>query len=948
MKRLLVALLMITGCRPGSSGAEPDPRLGVLFAQNEEVNALPNEGSANFVVSDFDVDSRGAVHFIAAWGPTRQFGSATPHFNSSRYWRVTKDGKVEEKAGPKYASAATTRLAVQVGSDDQPSVVQYDGLGAGKVISFFAYDAASDSWSEKPLFYSERPDGMTTRRFGVHEQVRVLGGGQYVVQLENRLLHSTTDGWAELARPPGAIDLKLVNADDASVRVVWTEAGNRVGTATYSRSTWAMDAKRTFARLSGVPKLGDNFNVAGSPQAFTLDLDVDAIWMTYRFTGTTLSRVDTNGLSPGTRVPLLLTRHPTRALRGYTTGVFEGRDVGKVGTLQPGVISLTCPPTSAPATDSPFPDTSEARKCSNRPVDLRMKPEPDLSGMVLVTFDRTQDIVTRGYVKHVPFPVVADPFFGEVGVNTGAFPGDDGGTDLGTTNQSVVTGRVVLVGQAGQSGVTLKLFSAGDNLNSEPVDVADDGTFTSGIKAAGAYRLEVTCSGFVSQTIAVTVTQGPSNVGTLVLDAQGILEVPFDPAAQTLGVTLSGRVFQLSGGTMTMVTPSALARKVVGTNVSATPAPIFTTATQLDEAMIGWVSGGVPQYIAPGYDFATANSGVSLNDFRLMGASAPVVATGPIDGVTPRDWKQQGMTLVSAAVDVAYAASNSNCTGLYKWVVDTAGDGGIRGLYRVNCASGAFAPLVGDLPTPPLNVVPSEYRVTVLEGTSCGEAGGYLNPCKLFVMTNGTSLLTSSKAVDYRPPLIERVGSVGTAYTATGALAGSNLALPSRYAIGERPAYALSGGPMLIRTTTGFTFLSPPQAPLEIAANVIRSFEAPGGVAFYSAAAGATDCSAGCTLELLTSRFNQPPLRTHVLENATGDETAVFSVTGWVAYSTRTWPECPDAPCPVVTVSLPDAGSRALTRGAMAALPVLPAMKPAIFLRFNPDGGAAVPSTYRP
>lgn len=287
MKPLLIAAAALTlcaGCRPGSSGARADPHLGTLFAENTEVNALPENQSANFVASDFAVDSQGAVHFIATWGPTRAFGETVPHFNSSTYWRVSRDGTVVQKPGPRYASAVTYNLNVLTGPDDQPVFVQYSGLGPGKVISFFTANASGDVWAEKPFFFSNRPEGVTERAFNfATDQVRVLPNGQIAVLLQNHLMRSTADGWVEIPKPAGGLDFHLVNANAKTLRVVWTEAGNLLVTAAYSTADGSLDAASVVrTRLPGVPAFGANFNAAGSADAFTLDLDLDASWATYR------------------------------------------------------------------------------------------------------------------------------------------------------------------------------------------------------------------------------------------------------------------------------------------------------------------------------------------------------------------------------------------------------------------------------------------------------------------------------------------------------------------------------------------------------------------------------------------------------------------------------------------------------------------------------------------
>lgn len=947
MKRLLCSLWVFSvmiGCKPGASSAEPDSRLGVMFAQSIAVNSQPAQGAANFFSFAFDVDSQGAVHAVGTWNPTREFGSTEVTFGSSRYWRVSKDGKVDEKSGPAYATGAATRISMIIGPDDQPTLVQYNGLGAGKAVTFYSLDSSSSTWVEKSLFYSQYPAGLTASAFGDDDQVRALGGGEFVVVLQNQMLHSSGDGWVPVTFPKTAMMVHLVNVDATTVRAVWTEAGNRLATGVFSRSTWALDVTHVArVQLNGKPGFRNNFNVAGSVDAFVVDLDVDNRWASYRYAGDVLTQTDAdNGM---TRLPLLLTRHPTRAIRGYTTGVFQGRDTGIISELKPGVQQINCLPSTKPTGSdaSPYPDSPEARKCIDRLVDIRMVPEVDVSGMVLLTFDRTQDIVTRVYVKHVPFPIPADPFFGEAPAGGPRFEGDDGGTDSSGTAQTRISGKALIVGETVHSQVTVTIASTTNGAMIETLGVADDGSYRSSVVPSGEYSLEFNCPGYAPQVRTVTVTDVEAPLETLVLDVMGVMDVPPE-FGLVIGHSTS-RVYRRYQKQLTFIDYEAAALKStrISALVDAAPPLVFTTNTPNNGALISFMSVHGVQFVAPGADVALGNPGVSMTDYRFMGANSPAAPDGLVDGL-PINWRSHGATIVENAADVAFEASGSTCTGTYKWL---QADAGVLVSYRSNCLpNGTFVPVTGELPVLPLTHAPTQNNATVFEGKMCGEAGGYLTPCKLFRLTNGTSVMVSDKAVDWRSPRLDRVGSVGTAYTDVGAVAASNLALPAAYAADEHPAYNLSGGSMAIRTTTGFALVTPPQAAVAITANVITSFEVPGGVAFFTAAAGATDCTGGCTLEMLTASLNQPPKRTVLLANAKGDETVSQVGTELIAFGTLSWPGCPGAACSVVTRSLPDAGIQALSRGTMTEMP-LPRLAPIAFERFD-DVRGAWPSTWKP
>jgi len=636
MKRLLIAVLGLasaSACKPGASSAEPDTRLGTMFAQSSEVNSQPEQGSANFFSFAFGVDSQGTVHAVGTWNPTREFGSTEVHVGSSRYWRVGKDGKVEEKAGPTYATGASTRLSLILGLDDQPTLVQYDGLGAGKAVTLFTLEAGS-RWVEKSLFVSQYPGQLTARTFGDDDQIRALGGGEFVVLLQNQMLRSVGDTWVPVAFPPSAIKVHLVNADATNVRVVWTEPDNRLATGVFSRATWSLDLTHVArVQLNGVPDFHDNFNVAGSVEAFVVDLDVDTGWASYRYSADVLSRVD--AATGEARVPLLLTSHPTRAVRGYRTGVFQGRDSGSVSAISPGLQTLTCVPATAPTgmPASPYPDSAEVRKCINRRVDIRMTPEVDVSGMVLVTFDRKQDIVTRVYVKHVPFPIPADPFFSEPQVGGGfTFTGDDGGTDTGGNGLTRVSGRALIVGEAVHSRIKATLTSTINAAMTATFDVADNGAYRSAVVPSGQYLLTLDCPGYESATKMVTVADAEVTVDPVVLDGAGIVQAPVPPRP-IIGHTAS-RVYYRQGSQLTFadygVSPVKLT--TISVQVDAVPPILFTTDTPNNDALIGFTSIGVIKFVAPGASVALPNTGIVMSEYRLLGTLPPVAPDGPVDG----------------------------------------------------------------------------------------------------------------------------------------------------------------------------------------------------------------------------------------------------------------------------------------------------------------------------
>lgn len=328
---------------------------------------------------------------------------------------------------------------------------------------------------------------------------------------------------------------------------------------------------------------------------------------------------------------------------------------------------------------------------------------------------------------------------------------------------------------------------------------------------------------------------------------------------------------------------------------------------QNSEVLIGWASGGTQaRFTAPGAEVASSYDQVSVPDFRLMGTSAPVVANGPVDG-------------------------------------------GISLSYRTPCGSGTFDPVIGPTPLPPLTFGVAEYKALVFEGANCGEKGGFVTPCKLFSLRGNGSTLVSTQAVDYLEPRLDRVGNTGTAYFETGTTALSNLSLPTHYAPSERPAYAMGGGTFAVRTTTGFSYAYLHRSPVTISANVVRSFEVPDGVGFYtSGVPGATDCSSGCVLETLKTMFDADPVRKVVLNSVTGNEQLVYGRLGYAFLSSRTWPGCPDGPCTVVEISEPSGGMQTLTRAALIDWPANgPAVKPAAFIRVNTDGGVGLASSLR-
>ncbi len=959
MKRVLCLLAVSSlGCPQSNSGSEPDPRLGTLFVEFGEVSADPSQGGVSFINGVFAADSAGTVHLVGTLKPSREFGQSNVHFNKAQYWRITRAGKVEEKAGPAYSASSVTNanLSLRIGlDDDQPVLVQLGGLAAGKLVAFFAFDGTT--WKEKTFGLSQRPDGLTAVAFGPTDQLRVLGHDQYLLQLQNRLLRSTETGWTSVPLPPRATSIRLVNGDAASMRVVWLDAEGRLSVGTYARDRWTLNREIGSTQLaSPLTDFGSGFSTSGGVDAFVMDVG----GATYLFAGNTFTRTG-DGADPS-RPPLLLLRHPTRALRGLTKAVFLGRDTGSVTALTPGLTQVNCSSVDAgtpmvTGNDplgrdlvNPFPNTPEARRCLPRKVDVQMVPEPDVSGMILVTIDRAQDAVARGYVKHVPFPVGADPFYGPAPSGLSVFPGDDGITDRDPELQPKIVGDAYLVGDDDQSKLSITIASMQTN-QSETTQPRPDGHFESLPLAPGDYTVRIAAPGVAPfKMLRATITGSTRvDVGGHVLNRPGIF-----PAAYRLGTPLLGfdpffNSFQVNGATIERgnwaLNPSF---SVITTAAATTPAPVFEAELSTINSLVGWQEGAVTRYSVSGFMVGYTN--VSLPDFRLVGRAVPAVASGPVDGVTPRDWKwNTDVPLVTGAVELAVSATGPDCLAMAAWLPE---DGGITARWRPTCNSGATTQAItGDVPTPPLTFLPTDTVITAFQGLTCGKASGFLNPCPLFVIAAGQSTRLSNNAVEVRGSLfLERTGSVGTlkrydAVNRTSVAVANNLSLPTSYASDAHSFYVLQSGAAVVRTREGFTFQRLMNAPVPLAVNVMKSWAVKNEL-FLVSSSGA-DCSAGCSVEQISS-LNMTYQRSVLMNGASGSEQVGLAGANYTVWSERSWAGCPGGPCSVISRT-DDAlvGPQVLTRGSLVPMPDRAPFRPLLFSQFNEDGGAALPSTVR-
>jgi hypothetical protein len=950
------ALVLAVGCLPSSSGSDPDPRLGTLLLQIDEVSANAGDGAVKFLNGLITADSKGGVHLVGTLKPSRVYGTTNVHFNQAQYWQMTRDGKVVVKPGPSYSATTATNSAMSLRlglDDDLPVLVQTSGLALGKVLSFYGYDGTG--WTEKALHFSQLPRGASMFEFNNDvSQLRVLGKGQYLVQLQDRLLRSTATGWAELPRPPKAQAIRLVNADSESVRVLWTEAEAGLVAGSYSRATWTLASDTVRPDPPSLTAIDEKFSVAGTPTSFVADVG----GTTWRFANNAFHRVSVGAVHE----KLLLTLHPTRALRdGGRMGVFLGKDTGPTSGLKPGVNALNCPspPTpevldsqGKPQDPTPFPDTAEARRCSSRSVDIQAVPEPDLSGLILVTFDRTQDAVLRAYVKHVPFFVPADPFFDTTDAGVVGFPGDDGSTDGEGSKPPAIKGRLFAVGLKDPTIGVVLVAPVDTPSEVKRVPVSPDGAFHSEPLAAGLWRVSYAVPGYIDQTATVSVLgQGPTDVGDIVLEGT----IPTRPAPwrvgeRLLGFDLDRNLYQAGTGTIHRGVLANNTSALITDRAESTPEPIFDLDVN-GGPIVGWREGTAIRFrLANGTTPAYTNA--SLATYRPVGTLAPLVASGTVDGLTPRDWRwQTDAVLVSQALELALYAPSTACQGMVAWFNE--GGNLVARWSNTACTAAPTTLVTGTIPQPPLTVVPNTLGVFAYQGAQCGAKGGYVTPCPLFGIISGVSMKLSDAAVDLAGDVfLERIGSTGSLKrynfsTQTADVLSGNLSLPASYLHDERPFYGLRApNNFAVRTTTGFTFRSTSIGAQAIAANVVRSVALPAKVAFFSSPNG--DCAqGGCALELLESTATAPVRTVLIASGANGQEQVSTQTAGNViAVGQRSWEECPGGPCPYLLFWNPGGNAGLpVARGALIPYPPLSRFKPILMSVTNLDGGTATPST---